>query len=796
MNNKIPIILLLFFSFIYTFSVHAQSDWNLVSGGNGHTIAIKKDGTLWGWGGANVGQLGDGSTKNKNYPLQIDSTTTWLDIEAGIAHTIAIKADGTLWGWGYNNTDGRVGVGGQIVLKPTRIGTDNDWKTISAGGYHTLAIKKNGTLWAWGSNEFGQLGTNAISGYTYNPTKIGKDSNWIAVSAGAYFSIGLKRDSTIWTWGYNKWYQLGDGSDVDKNYPVKIGKTSDWILISAGGENGHAIKSDGTLWAWGYNNSGNLGDSTKIDKKEPIQIGKGNKWKSISKGDGGGFSIAMKTDSSIWTWGYNNWGQIGDGSSIDRLVPYKIDMSNKWAKISGGGGHALAIDIEGNMWAWGENSYGQLGDATNLIRKKPVIINSCNSNFTTASKSIKMYYYANKSGLTNLKWDFGDGYKSNTKDSGNHIYAKSGTYTVCLEIKCSSKDSSRTCQPITIKSNNCKSQFSSLVDSSDKFKFKFTITSPNSTFNYNWKFGDGNSGNIINPSYTYKGTGNYNVCLYTIDTATICSDSICQKVIIGNNGCDLTYSVIAKADSLFYDYSGIGKTVKWMFGDDSISTTKKGVHIYKDYGRKYLCLKSYCSTSDSSQKCEYKYFCKAGYIKYIDPKQKYQIQMKNVSKPNYLETQYLWDFGDGGTSTVRNPTHKYTTFGKFLVCITVKIGGASSQFCDSLGLDSAGNLLKAGTWELRVTDKDPPVGISEVLKEDLKIYPNPANNKIYIELISGVLTYNKLEILNSNGQKCLSMPVDIGSEPFEVNVEKLNKGLYLVKLMNDEGYIFTKMIKN
>lgn len=418
---------------------------------------------------------------------------------------------------------------------------------------------------------------------------------------------------------------------------------------------------------------------------------------------------------------------MGNGTYNNQLIPLQIGTGKNWKTASVAGGHSYIINYDGTLWACGENNDGELGDATNISKSTWVIINSCPSTFTTKSNSTNLFFKTNKQGISKLGWDFGDGTRS-TLDSGNHIYSKSGIYNVCLISKCSSTDSSKTCQAITIKSTTCKSQFTSVVDPNDKFKFEFAITSPNSSFKYSWKFGDGNQTSTINPSHIYKETGTYNACLYSVDTATICSDSICQKIIIGNNGCDVTYITKSSADTFFYDYTGIGKSVKWIFGDDSISTAKKGVHIYKEYGGVYMCLKSYCSSSDSSQKCEYEYFCKAGYIKYLDPWQKYRIQLSNISKPWIWGTTYFWDFGDGGTSTQRSPTHKYTSFGKFRVCITVKIFGSISQFCDSLGLDSTGKMLKAESWELKVTDNDPPdVGINEIVNSNFNIYPNPDN---------------------------------------------------------------------
>jgi alpha-tubulin suppressor-like RCC1 family protein len=794
---EIKPLLLLFSIFVNsTFRASAQSDWHLVSGGNGHTVAIKKDGTLWGWGGANVGQLGDGTNKNKNYPVKISSDTNWLRIEAGIAHSIALKSDGTLWGWGYSK-EGRVGtakgITGGMILQPTQLGTDTDWKTFSAGGEHTLAIKNNGSLWAWGSNEFGQLGTNTISGYTVNLTRIGNDSNWMAVSAGNYFSMGLKNDGTLWTWGFNRWYQLGDSTSIDKNKPVKIGRDSTWIQIAAGGENGHAIKSDGTLWAWGYNNYGSLGDSSTVDKKVPTQIGNETSWKSISKGDGGGFTIAIKSDSSIWTWGYNNWGQLGNGTLNNKIYPEKILTQKKWQTVSAGGGHALAIDINGSMWAWGENSYGQLGDATNINTKTEVAVNSCPSTFTTIIAGTNFSFKANLKGLSDYNWDFGDGSLS-ALDSGNHIYARSGTYNVCLTVHCSAADSSKTCASVTLKSKNCKAQFSAPADTADKFKFNFINYSiPSSSIN-NWKFGDGNTSADINPTHKFAIDKKYTVCLFITDTASICTDSLCKIISISKSGCDSSYTISTNADTLFYNYEKVATSVKWEISNEVISVQKKGFYVMSDYGIKNLCLIATCSNSESSVNCRYFRTCKAKFTKSAVTQQKFNVFLVQKSS-NVGGSKYLWNFGDGFTSTLRNPTHQYSSFGKYQVCIEVTSGDCYSKFCDSVGFDSTGKLLKASAWGLQVVDQEPKGNI-DFIKSELKIWPNPANTNLYLDLNALAGNNFKLEISSSSGQVCTVNSFNAEKDLIDINIEMLSKGLYFIKLIGDQGVFCTKLIKN
>ena len=128
---------------------------------------------------------------------------------------------------------------------------------IAAGAYHTLTIKADGSLWAWGENRFGQLG----DGTTVNrplPVRIGTETDWVEISAGDYYSLALKTDGSLWAWGYNYDGQLADGTTVDKHSPVRIGTATDWAAIAAGGYHLIALKTDGSLWVWGDNNHGQL----------------------------------------------------------------------------------------------------------------------------------------------------------------------------------------------------------------------------------------------------------------------------------------------------------------------------------------------------------------------------------------------------------------------------------------------------------------------------------------------------------------------------------------------------------
>lgn len=349
--------------------------WKIINTSFSHNLGIKSDGTLWVWGLNQHGNLGVGDLLDRHQPTQIGNDTNWSSVSAGGEyHSLAIKTNGTLWAWGLNS-DGQLGNGTYTrSLIPIRIGLDTNWKTVSGGSGYSVAIKKDNTLWTWGLNNSYQLSLpSTISKYN-KPLQYDSSTNWESAYAGSYNIFALKTDSTLWGWGGNFFSQLGVLNTAGYGYPhpIQIDSNSKWVSIAAKYSHSAGIKKDGSLWTWGQNLYGQIGDSSLATSFIPKQIGKYSNWKSVSVG--WGHTIAVRSDNTLWAWGYNTWGSLGDGTTTDKYYPTKIGNNTNWSFVSAGHSYSISLKSDGNLWSWGFNGQGQLGNGTTIDKLFPINI--------------------------------------------------------------------------------------------------------------------------------------------------------------------------------------------------------------------------------------------------------------------------------------------------------------------------------------------------------------------------------------------------------------------------------------
>jgi alpha-tubulin suppressor-like RCC1 family protein len=385
--------------------VSSASTWQSISTGDRHTLAVRADGTLWAWGDNTLGQLGDGTLYARTFPVQVGTAATWRSVAAGYDHSLGLRADGSLWAWGSNNS-GQLGIPASVYAaqyQPTQVGTATTWREIAAGGAATLARQADNSVWTWGSNASGQTGSpalavalqsafkqllapvkwqqvtasflqtsalgpdgtlwvwgrqNNVGGRQPVPLQLGTAA-WQSVSSGFEHTVGVRADGTLWAWGRNNYGQLGYGGAAQyKELPVQVGTASTWRAVATGYYHTVAVHTDGTLWAWGINTKGELGDGTQLSRNAPMQVGTGTTWRSVAAGHH--YSLAIQADGTLWAWGDNDANQLGT-SARQLGPPTQVGTATDWQQVVAGEKHTLALRTDGTLWSWGNNRLGQLG---------------------------------------------------------------------------------------------------------------------------------------------------------------------------------------------------------------------------------------------------------------------------------------------------------------------------------------------------------------------------------------------------------------------------------------------------
>jgi alpha-tubulin suppressor-like RCC1 family protein len=409
--------------------VGSDTNWSKVAVGAYHVLAVKTNGTLWSWGfGSNYGQLGQNDSISRSSPTQIGTDTNWSDVSSDNGNTFAytsaaIKTDGTLWTWGAGSSGGLGHNDGINRSSPTQVGTDTDWVTMEMGVTNTFAIKTNGTLWCWGLNANGQLGLGDVINRS-SPVQLGTDTDWSAVNASYLHTCALKTTGTLWGWGNNTYGLLGLGNTVNRSSPEQVGTDTDWSVINIEYYTMYYLKSTGEAYASGYNVYRQI-TADKNSKYTPTQIGSSASWSKVAasgyltlllgsdgniytQGADSGMAYLysynsaynpfnpvpmsfkvkhvntigispyynlcfVKTDGTLWTTGYNNYGPLGTGNTTSQSSINQVGTDTDWEKAYGSSDSTLAIKSNGTIWACGRNTSGQLGQNTVSTRENTLL---------------------------------------------------------------------------------------------------------------------------------------------------------------------------------------------------------------------------------------------------------------------------------------------------------------------------------------------------------------------------------------------------------------------------------------
>jgi len=326
-----------------------------------HFVALKNDGTVWAWGANSLYQLGDGTSESSNKPIQVAGLSNMICVSAGGHRTAALKKDGTVWIWGGRNYNTDPLKKSNLNSKtPVQVAGLSDVADISAGSDHILALKKDGTVWAWGDNHAYQLG-NGTNEDSNIPVQVSNLTNVIDITAESKKSFAVKNDGTVWTWGQYAMKKVG-GETKDAEIPVQIEGVNNALTLEYKGGHMIVLKKDGTVWAHSFRNGyGDLvvaeptADSVKINIIKDV--------KAVAANQKGG--LILKNDGRAYEWLTS--ANTTYGNETEMLLAIDLLALQKRSDVTGiayGPNNAAVLLKDGTLWVWGNNKYGTLGDGT------------------------------------------------------------------------------------------------------------------------------------------------------------------------------------------------------------------------------------------------------------------------------------------------------------------------------------------------------------------------------------------------------------------------------------------------
>jgi len=330
----------------------------------GATLGTAQTNTCWTWGYNLWGQLGSGTNQSRNLPEQILAGQHVIQISAGVGHSIVLMTNGRVMAFG-DNTYGQLGDGTNTESwVPVFVSSLSDAVQISAGGSHNVAARANWRATAWGVND-GRLG-DGTTNHSNTPVQVLNLTGVASVSASETHSLALLTNGTVWAWGLNGFGQLGNGTpSFLEATPVQVAGLTDVVRVAAGSGFSVGLKSDGTVWTWGQNHFGQLGDGTNTARSLAAPIALSG---VVAIASGQHFALAVLSpalNGQVWTWGTNENGELGNGSDVASNVPVRAAGITNVVAVDAGHNHALALDSSGKVWSWGRNFDGQLGLGTN-----------------------------------------------------------------------------------------------------------------------------------------------------------------------------------------------------------------------------------------------------------------------------------------------------------------------------------------------------------------------------------------------------------------------------------------------
>jgi len=393
-----------------------------IAGGARHSLALTSTGQVLAWGYNFYGQLGNGTATSSSTPVAVSlpSGTTVTAIAAGLGHSLALTSSGQVLAWG-DNFDGELGNSSNVNSStPVAVSlTSGTYVTaIAAGNYHSLALTAFGDVLAWGNNAYGQLG-NGTTTNSNTPVFVSVPNAAIvtAIAGGGSHSLALASTGQMLAWGYNAYGQLGNGTTTASNVPIAVSLPSGTTVTAIAGGANHslALTYTGQVLAWGNNGNGQLGNGTTTSSSNPVAVSLPAGTTVTAIAGGAGHSLAIKASGahdSAWTWGSNNFGQLGNATTADSNIPVAVSVPSGTivTAVAGGYNHSLALTSTGQVLAWGGNGAGALGNGTTIDSNTPVAVSLPSGTTVTAIAAGHGHSLALTSSGQMLAWGYnGDG---------------------------------------------------------------------------------------------------------------------------------------------------------------------------------------------------------------------------------------------------------------------------------------------------------------------------------------------------------------------------------------------------
>eukprot|EP00771_Trimastix_marina_P001282 gnl/Trimastix_PCT/2341.p1 GENE.gnl/Trimastix_PCT/2341~~gnl/Trimastix_PCT/2341.p1 ORF type:complete len:723 (-),score=104.11 gnl/Trimastix_PCT/2341:234-2402(-) len=357
-----------------------------VACGAAHSLALTAQGAVFAWGSNHHGELGDGTTTDRHIPVELDpagrvAAFHLQRIAGGSNHTLALTPQGEVFAWGLNG-HGQLGNGTTTNrTDPIRVGGLLAGKRvvkIACGWLHSLALTSEGEVYTWGSNDNGQLGDGTTT-ERHLPVRVGgplSTAHVVQISSFYDHCLALTDRGGVYTWGRNGKGQLGDGTATDRSIPIQVGGllvNERVVRVIAGGRHSLALNDQGELFAWGNNGRGRLGDGTTTDRHSPIRVPLPHRITKVAAC--ALHTLALTDQGTLFTWGWNEDGSLGDGTTTNRHSPIQVHgplARHRVVRIAVGDGHNLALADDGKLFVWGRNGRGQLGDGSTTDRLVPL----------------------------------------------------------------------------------------------------------------------------------------------------------------------------------------------------------------------------------------------------------------------------------------------------------------------------------------------------------------------------------------------------------------------------------------